>query len=416
MNVSDSKSSFLNNKMLEKSNIAVICIFGMFAGFLLSRVMLSITVFLFGINAIRDIPPRQWLRNKWWLLGVAWVACYALTWFWSVDKHNWDIRWQTKLPVLILPLAVSYMPRFSAKQLQFITISGGLLLLGGAFYSMSFLLTDPDAIYQYKFSVILPTLPKNDHVRASLAIALFVIWSIYTWPSLQSTKAKWLVGTCVGLLVVFMHVLAVKSGLLSLYLFLTGWGLYMAIAKKKLIGLIIIIAIPLAVIFGIKYIPTFRERAAYIDFTYFMFTHGDKSGNYGDINRLMSYKIAVNLIKEHPLTGVGTGDMMTAMDKGYEQLYPEVPQSAVLLPHNQFLIVALGCGIPAMLLFIAWVFMPLAKLRRDRRSFFFFMVWLVLFLQLMIEPVLEVQIGVFVYLFFLVLQKQELQLTADGRS
>lgn len=403
--------------MLEKSNIAVICIFGMIASFLVSKYTLSITVFLFGINAIRDIPPRQWLRNKWWLLGVGWVALYALTWFWSDDKHTWDIRWQTKLPVLILPLAVSFMPRFSAKQLQFITISSLLLLLAGACYSTSFFLIDPiNTVKQYKYSGILPTLPKSDHIRASIAIALFIIWGIYTWPILESKRAKWLVGICIGLLIIYMHILAVKSGLLSLYLFLGCWGIYLAVAKKKLAGIIIIIAIPLSVLFAVRYIPTFRERAHYIDFQWYMLTHGDQSGNYGDINRLMSYKIAVSLIKEHPLTGTGTGDMLTSMDKGYEKMYPDVPQHAVLLPHNQFLIVALGCGIPAMLLFITWVFIPLTKLRRDRQSFFFFMVWLILFLQLMIEPVLEVQIGVFVYLFFLILQKQEFQLTADGRS
>ncbi len=381
----------------------------MVAGFLLSRVALSIATFLFGMNAIRDIPPRQWLRNKWWLLGVTWVALYALTYFWSADKHAWDIRWQTKLAVLLLPLAFPYLPRFTAKQLQFITVSMGLLLLGSAIYSLSFLVTDyAGNLYKYKFSEVLPTLPKSDHVRASLGIALYVVWSIYAWPLLDSKRAKWVTGVCTGLLVIYMHILAVKTGLLSLYLFLAAWGLYLAVVKKKMIGIAAIVAVPLAVLFAIRYVPTFKERANYIDFTYFMFKRGDISGNYGDINRLMSYKISLMLIAQHPWGGTGTGDMLTEMEKGYQQLYPEVPKQAVLLPHNQFLVVALGCGIPAMLIFAVWVFMPLARLRRNRQSFFFFMVWLILLLQLMIEPVLEVQIGVWVYLFFLLLHMHEL--------
>lgn len=412
-----SKSSFLNNRMLEKSNIALICIFGMFAGFLLSRVALSISMFLFGINAIRDVSPRLWFRNKWWFLGVMWVAMYALTWFWSVDKHNWDIRWQTKFPFLLLPLAFSFMPRFSPRQLQIITISIASLLLAASCYSISFLLLDPAGnIYKYKFAEVLPTLPKDDHVRASVAIALFIIWGIYIWPAIQGRGARWFIGVALSLLTIYIHVLAVKSGLVSFYLFLAGWGLYLAIGKRKLIGLLLIVAIPASVLFGIRYVPTFRARANYIGFSYYMFKHGDLSGNYGDINRLMSYKIALQLIQEHPFTGVGTGDMLTEMDKGYERLYPDVPQHAVLLPHNQFMVVALGCGIPAMLVFTIWFFMPLAKIKRNRQGFFFFMVWLILLFQLMIEPVLEVQIGVFVFLFFLLLQKLELQDTADGRS
>ncbi len=395
--------------MLEKSNIALICIFGMFVGFLLSRVTLSISMFLFGVNALRDIHPRLWLRNKWWLLGVCWVAIYALTWFWSTDKHTWDIRWQTKFPFLLLPLAFSFMPRFTAKQLQILTISIGLILLASAFYSISFLIQDP-AMYikNYKYSIMLPTLPKQDHVRASIAAAIFIIWSVYVWPYLQR-NSKWFAGVCIGLLVIYIHILAAKSGLLSLYLFLIGLGLYFSFVKKKLTGIIIIAAIPVFVWLGIQYMPTFRERLNYISFSYFMFEHGDVSGNFGDINRLYSYKIALNLIKEHPFSGVGTGDMLSQMNKGYETLYPNVPKTAILLPHNQFLVVALGCGIPAMLLFTVWVFMPLAQLRKNRQSFFFFMVWLILFLQLMIEPVLEVQLGVFVFLFFLLLQKEELK-------
>lgn len=395
--------------MLEKSNIALICIFGMFIGFLLSRVTLSISMFLFGVNALRDIHPRLWIRNKWWLIGVAWVSIYALTWFWSVDKHTWDIRWQTKFPFLLLPLAFSFMPRFTAKQLQILTFSFGILLLVSAFYSMSFLILDPETyIKKYRYSVMLPTLPKEDHLRASIAIVIFIVWSVYVWPFLQRS-VKWVVGICVGILVVYIHILAAKSGLISLYLFLIGLGVYFSFSKKKLIGIIVIIAIPVFIMAGVKYVPTFRERLNYIDFTWFMFKHGDVSGNYGDINRLYSYKIALRLIQQHPVLGVGTGDMFTEMTKGYERLYPNVPKEAILMPHNQFLVVALGCGIPAMLLFTVWVFMPLAGLRKNRQSFFFFMVWLILFLQLMIEPVLEVQLGVFVYLFFLLLQKEELK-------
>jgi O-antigen ligase len=100
--------------------------------------------------------------------------------------------------------------------------------------------------------------------------------------------------------------------------------------------------------------------------------------------------------------------MLAEMTKGFHKWNPDLPEQSVILPHNQFLTVALGCGIPAMVIFIIWVFMPLAALKKNRQGFFFFMVWFLLFLQLMIEPVLEVQFGVFVILFFLLLQKHEM--------
>lgn len=401
--------------MLAKSQIAVFCILGMVAGFLVSRVVLSISMFLFGINAIRDVPPRQWLQQRWWLIGMGWVAVYALSWFWSDDKASWGDHLQTKLPFLLLPLAFSFQPRFTPRQFQVLTVSFAVMLMAGACYSVSFFIRDPEYyLKEYHISHLLPTLPKKDHIRTSLATALFIIWCVYAWPFIKGMAVKWITGISIAVLIIFIHVLAAKSGLVSLYLFLGAYGLYLAIVKKKMAGIAVLVAIPVIVMLALRFMPTFRERANYIDFTYQRLKAGDKTGNVGDIARLLSYKLAFQVISEHPLAGVGTGDMKGEMDKRYAAQYPEIAEYGRLLPHNQFLIVAIGCGIPAMLLFGVWVFMPLFQLRKNRQGFFFFIVWFILFIQLLIEPVLEVQFGVFVYLFFLLLQLQEVKDEREG--
>lgn len=404
-----SKSNLLNNKMLDKSQVAMVCILGMFAGFLVSRVALSISMFLFGINAIRDVPPRQWLRQKWWLLGLSWVGMYALSGLWSTNIGEWDAHLQVKLPFLLLPLAFSYQPRFSERQIQTFTVGIAIMLIVAACYSMAFLLANPEYYIQgYKQSHMLPTMPKKDHIRSSIASALFIVWCMYAWPHLNKGRVKWIVGTCVLLLIIYIHVLAAKSGLLSFYLFVAMWAIYLCLGKKRLYGLLIIIVVPLAGWFAIKTIPTLRERANYVGFTIWMYTHGKSTDNLGDVSRLVSYKLATELIRQQPLLGTGAGDMKIEMDKLYLERYPNVEEHGRLLPHNQFLIVALGCGLFAATLFTIWIVWPLSKIRRNRQSFFFFAVWLILLMQLMIEPVLEVQYGVFVYLFFLLLHLQEL--------
>jgi O-antigen ligase len=395
------------NAAFGKANIALVCIAGMFAGFLVSRAALSMSMLLFGLNALRGVHPKEWLRQKWWLLGIGWVAIYALSWFWSEDKHNWGIRLDVKLPILLLPLAFALLPRFNQRQMQWLTLTVAALLAIAAAYSCSFLITDPaHYIYGYKQSHMLPTLPKQDHIRASTSIALFAVWSVYAWPALSKT-AKWTLGIALVFLIAYIHILAAKSGLLSFYVFVGAYAVYLAFSKHKAAGLSLLIAIPLLFMVAIRYVPTLRERANYLEFTIFMMKQGDKTG-LGDINRLMSYKAATNLIKEHPLTGVGTGDMMQEMTAEYKRLYPEAPPESVLLPHNQFLTVALGCGLIAMFIFTVWVLAPLKLLRKDRPSFFFFVTWLISLLQLMIEPALEVQLGVFIFLFFLLLMKNEL--------
>lgn len=401
-----SKSNFLNYKVFDKSNIALVCVLAMIAGFLMSRAILSMAMIGFGANALRDINPRRWLQQKWWLVGVCWVALYALTYFWSDNKGDWNISWQVKLPVLILPLAFAFQPQFSVKQLKIFTVVAALLLIGGACYSLSFLINHSSYyMEQYRIAQVLPTPAKDDHVRFSLAIALFLTWCGYFWPQLQERALKWFMGVAMLLLFIYLHILAAKTGMLTAYLFLVGWGLYLLIGLRKLWGLGILAALFLFVSIAVKCIPTLHQRVGYMNYTYIMFKEGDRSGIYGDIGRLMSYNLAFKTIHEHPWGGVGAGDMLSEMKKGYDKYYPLVPDAERLLPHNQFLTVALGCGVPAALIFAVWVFMPLAWLKKNRESFFFFIVWLALLIQLMIEPVLEVQYGVFVYLFFLLWQK-----------
>ena len=364
----------------------------------------------FGINALWGVNPRLWFKDKWWLMGVAWVAMFAISWFWSENKGDWETRFQLKLPFLILPLAFTFLPRFSAKQMQWLILIVAVMLTGSAFYSMSFLVLDPvHYIREYKQSHILPTLPKGDHISASMGVAVFIISGVYAWPLLQERWVKWVVGICLCILVIHLHVLAVKCGLISFYLFVVGCSIYFLMARRKIIGLTILLALPVVFFLVGRFVPTLHERVAYTWFSYLMFKAGDHSGKYGDNSRLDSYDLSVRLIKKHPWLGVGAGDIKDQMDSMYAKVYPDVQQVDRLYPHNQFLVNALGCGIPAMLIFVFWYFMPLARLKRNRQSFFFFMVWLMGLFELMIEPHLEGQLGIFVFLIYLLLQKNEME-------
>ena len=383
--------------------------FGMFVGYLFPPAILSISMILFGVNALWNVNPKLWFRDKWWLMGVAWVAMFAISWFWSEDKGDWETRFQLKLPFLILPLAFTFLPRFSSQQLQWLIVIVGLMLTGSALYSMSFLVLDPvHYIHEYKQSHILPTLPKGDHISASMGVAVFIISGVYVWPMLAQRWMKWVVGICLAILVIHLHVLAVKCGIISFYLFVIGWCIYATFTRRKILGLIVLVSLPVVCFLVVRFVPTLHERVAYTWYSYFMFKNGDHSGKYGDISRLMSYKLSMELIKEHPLLGVGAGDIKSQMDLAYAKEYPDVIQADRLYPHNQFLVNALGCGIPAMLIFVLWYLMPLFSLRRNRQSFFFFMVWLMGLFELMIEPHLEGQLGIFVFIIFLLLQWHEM--------
>lgn len=365
---------------------------------------------LFGVTALYNINPKQWVKQKYWLLGMLWVAMYAMSWFWTEDKANWHERFDVKLPILILPLAFSFLPGFDRKQLNLFTVMVSILLLTNVGYSLFFYLQDPHGYAEsYRLSKVLPSLAKNDHIRVSMCIALFIVWCIYFWSQITTRLAKWFVAISVIILIAYLHLLAARTGLVIFYLFLFCYALHIAFTRSRIGGVAIIVSVITLGFITVTYVPTLQNRIGYLSYTYIMYKQGGLSGEYSDMGRLISYQIAAKEIVQHPLIGVGAGDMQTVMKAGYDKWYPSVPDQARLIPHDQFLVVALGCGIPTAILFLIWVLYPLKYVRQKRKGFYIFVVWLSLFISILVEPALEVQFGVFVYLFFLLWQLHSLK-------
>jgi O-antigen ligase len=364
---------------------------------------------LLGVTGVWGVHPRAWLKSRWWLLGAAWILLLALSWFWSEDKAMWGQRLEVKLPVLLLPLAFSLLPGFSIRQLRFFTIFLVVLLLVSGLYGVYFLMGNMDHyLLEYNRARVLPTPAKGDHIRFSMVVALTIVWCGYMWPRLGGKVLKWFIGISVLLLATYLHLLAARSGLVIFYVFVLAWAFYVAVRKNVWIGAGILIALALAIFLALENFPTFRMRVGYYQYMMILVERGEISTLYSDMNRFISYNIAAELIGQNPLTGVGAGDAAEAMKYGYDTKYPGTDEHLKILPHNQFLMIALSAGIPAMLLFTWWVLAPLRLVKRSRNGFFFLLVWLVLLLPMLIEPMLEIQFGVFVYLFFLLWQRHAL--------
>lgn len=382
--------------------MAIACAIAMLAGFLLSRALLSVATIAFGINALLGVSPRKWLNNKWWLLGAAWVGLYILSGLWSDNVAQWSERVTVKLPVLLLPLAFGFLPAFTPRQLTVFTVGGCMLFLGSVGYSFYFLVSDPAYhIEQYRFSKVLPTLAGHDYIRYSLSTALFIIWCFYVRRSVQGKWARWFVTFTIVILCIHIHVVAVKTGLIVLYLFFLCHAVYTAFSHKLIVGISILAVMAVTAIAAYKYVPTFEQKVNYFRYSWKVFEHGNFDSDYSDIGRIISYDITLKLMPHYLWAGTGIGDLHDVMREGYRHWYPKVPDFQQLKPHNQFLIVALGCGIPALLIFIAWVLYPLRWIRGNRHGFFVFTIWLVMLVPLMVEPFLELQLGVYVYLFFM---------------
>lgn len=376
----------------------------MMAGFVAGwPALLSISMMFFGLTALWGHHPRQWLQQQWWLLGLPWVLLYALSWFWSGNKGLWATLVQIKLPFLLLPLAFSLLPAFSARQLRAFTLLLFLILFAGMGYSLfSFLENTTAFIASYKYAKLIPSPADGDHIRFSTMVALAFCWGMYQWPLLPQKWMRWLLGFTLVFSFCYLHLLAAKTGLLLLYVFLITFIVYLLTQKKqRLKGIALLVLAIAGVALAYYLMPTFSERIGYTWYSISEFRLGERSGSYSDIGRIISYEIALHLIRDFPMLGVGVGDLLNAMSMGYDLYYPQIPTAQRLIPHNQLLTIALGAGLPAALLFIIWLLQPFTESRKGRSGFFFLAAWLMLFAALQTDAMLEVQYGVFVFLFFL---------------
>lgn len=393
-------------KQFWKGNIAILMLLAAFLGLLCARSVASVAMFLFGVNALWGVPPKRWLRQGWWLLGLAWVGLFALSFFWTDNTSEWGSHLQVKLPFLLLPLAFAFLPKFSKKQTDFFTWALGGMMFVAAVYGL-WPLTHSSArlIDSYKYAHVLRTAMFNDHISFSAAVACTIAWMFYYLQFLEKKWSKFLLLLLALFLAVYLHILAAKTGLVAFYILLFG----LAVAQfRKSIKKGFLILMLIVVGFGAAYtfIPTLRERIGYSQVTWAYYARGERSGNFSDAGRLISYKLSLKSIAVHPLLGVGAGDVLDEMKTGYRRHYPDVKEEQMLWPHNQYLITAMAIGIPGALLLIAWIFWPLRFVRRNRASLYFLLMVAMLQVFLMVDPVFEVQAGVGVFLLFFLWQKK----------
>ncbi len=375
-------------------------------GLLCSRAAVSICMIFFGTVALWGVHPREWLKQRWWLLGLGWVALYALSYFWSDDKAMWAEHLQVKLPVVLLPLAFSLLPPFEAREWRIYTAGLTALMLLGAAWSLSFLWRMDAAaiVHGYKYAHVLRTPVYDDHIAFSTAVAVSIAWIVYVLPMFVRRWEKALLLTAALLLGIYLHVLAAKTGLVALYVFLIGYAAWQFRQNYKR-GLIVLTSVVLAAALAFTALPTLRERIGYSYVTWRSLRLGERNGIYSDAGRLFSYDIALRSIGTHPLGGVGAGDVLSEMHSGYKRFYPEVREAQQLWPHNQWLTCAMAAGIPAALLFTLWLAAPLLRIKRNRAGAFFIIIWAMLLVPLLVDPFMEVQFGVAVFLIFLLVQR-----------
>lgn len=377
----------------------------MMAALFFSRVVLSVSMMAFVLVSFLHTDTKKHFHHffssplLWGMSLLFFLPLFSGSW--SEDKEEWADIVRIKLPLLFMPLAFAGPIRFSKKQWIWLGYIFTGLVTAGTVWSMFHYLSDVTTVnesYLRAKSLITPL--NNDHVRFSWLVSVSVL--LAGWLSVTKRKEEKLIACSLAIitvwLIIYLHILAVRTGLFSFYLMAAGIAAWLLIQKYKwkygLLLSMLLITLPLI---AYKTIPTFQNRIKYFLYDKGYFEKENYLPGSTDAVRVISLKAGWNVMKQEPLTGTGFGDILTKTKNWYRENYPPMIDADKIYPSSEWLMYGAGCGWLGFILFTVIMLYPFLLPTKNK------LLWWLLngtaAFSFLFDIGLEVQFGVFIYSF-----------------
>jgi O-antigen ligase len=339
-------------------------------------------------------------RNKaYFALGLLFFVV-LISGLWSSETNYWLARTRVRIPFLVLPFAFVNLVDLSKKQLQGILYFLSLLLfVTCVFLGIRFYLNYEAYMELLRQGQSVPV-PRN-HIRFNLILATGIV--ITAWLRAQDFYLRYvwertLQWVILLFLFVFIHVLAVRSGLVALYLAIfVGLIWYVLQSRRWWTGLGILLVLCFLPMIALQKMPSFKQKIDYMRWDYSQYLEA-KGVGYSDSDRIISLKAGWQLFKSNPIFGVGTGDLEVEMDRQVKTDFPNYKES-VKLPHNQFIYFLTATGLLGFIVSLLAIYWPIGVKTYRKFILFFVFQWMV-FASFLVEYTLETSIGAAFFLYF----------------
>lgn len=368
--------------------------------FLYSKALITIAIIGFvisGLLSVTSVSFKSTIAPLRLLLFSLVFLSVVLSGINSADTSAWLEASIIKLPFLLLPIAFILRPT-STKYI----IPIHLWLLAVLVISAI-----PQTIFILKhYSLLIDNLGRGqpiptpvEHVKYSMFNAYGVVSAIYLllFKSAETKHSRSWIWAGVITLFVFMHLLAVRTGLVIAYASILILGIAYARQQggRKIWAILLGICLmgPLS---AYLLIPSIKQKANYMMHDWKMY-QSDKGENYADSQRLMMARAAIEIWREAPVIGTGYGDLKETSRAYYREHFnlPDLDK----LPHNQYLITIAGSGLIGLILFLIGFYGPLMGYRGVYRALLL-LLYLNFTLSFLVENSLERSVSVAFFLFF----------------
>ena len=397
------KNSGIRTEPNRQANLLFGSMVLMVVSLFVSRGALSVSMILFLVLAtVRKDFRQQWktfLSHPFLILFTLLFLIPFVSGLWSDNLSKWSDVVRLKLPLLFFPLAFAGSWQFSPRKWRFLAWTFIAVTGIGCAWSLLHYAQHVDAVNEgYLRAKTLLTPLENDHVRFSWMVSIAVMCCFLLLPPRQKKSSRWPLWALTAFFVLYLHVLAARTGLVSLYLFLlfyAGWFLWKQNNRKTaFLWVIVFAALPVLAYFTM---PTFQNRIRYLVYDFSFVKKAEYLPGANDGARVMSLKAGWQVLQQHPF-GVGAGDVMHEADKWYATNVPQALESDKFYPSSEWLLYGAFAGWVGVLLFSVVMVFPFF-MRMRRHQIFWTVFHATAACSFAYDMGLEVQYGIFLYAF-----------------
>ncbi|MEI6311849.1 MAG: O-antigen ligase family protein [Bacteroidota bacterium] len=346
------------------------------------------------------------IKYKPFLAQLSIVAVALFGCIYSTDLSNSFKVITTYSPFLFMPIAFGAIKAFTKKQFIFILYAyTSIVFIATIIILINYFLHYDSINIGLKQGQAIPT-PYHEHIRFSLMICfsicslIYLALKNYSISNMKIEKRIQLIMICC--LVICIHVLSVRSGILSLYICLMAIASYIIIYYKKyLLGLCIITFIIIAPIVSYSLIPSVQNKINYMLWDLDQMKNNNAK-NYSDAERITSIVAGWKIVQKHPLIGVGTGDLKQKMNQVYEQDYKWLANKNRKMPHNQWVWLWASNGILGVLSLLFSILYALFY-RKQYKNILLICFFIITISSFLYEHTLQTQVGVAFYVVSLLI-------------
>jgi len=366
---------------------------------------------LIGLNWILEFNFKQKYgriigsrRSKYLFSFGFFYVLYVLGTFYSSQMDSQEgalFNLEVKLSLLVFPIFFTTIDFGLIKQkfknkLQYAFIIGCfislILIFNNAVYSY-FQTNSTDVFYYTNLAFVHH--PSYLALYFTFAIAILLNW-IFQYTGGNTFKRN-LAFILILIFQLFIVLLSSKAGILALVMTYMLVILYYLVYKGHRTNILISGTLLIAFLLTLSLFPQSYSR--FYNAESALEKEPDTDSEESSVARILIWQTSLELIKNNPLFGVGTGDVETELMKLYEEKSIKLAMDETLNAHNQYLQTFIALGIIGFVVLIASFVLP--AVYAFRKKHLLYLLFLAIFaFNLLVESMFERQAGVVFYALF----------------